>query len=321
MNGKVSIIVPVYKVENYLDRCVDSIVNQTYRNLEIILVDDGSPDRCPQMCDEWAERDERIIAIHQMNAGVGMSRNAGMEIATGEYLMFVDSDDYLSDCAVEVLYQRMVQDGSDMAVGKHVDVYDDGTTNDSFCRWMQDAVISKEMMLSQMGENYRYSVMSCMKLYKRSALRVVRFPSLSCGEDCYVFPLIMEQCRKISVVKETVYYYFQRSTSILHQMTDQRRMDDIKANLHLVKYLLTNSYIKAAQKWYGISVDKATHLKKCMSAREYIRYHFSARERRELLKGVGLKGRLKWMSLFVPVVLTARRWIIQEKRKKNAERN
>ena len=95
MKGKISVIVPVYKAESYLDRCVESIVNQTYKNLEIILVDDGSPDNSPKMCDDWAKKDERIKVIHKKNGGVSSARNAGINEATGEFVQFVDSDDYI----------------------------------------------------------------------------------------------------------------------------------------------------------------------------------------------------------------------------------
>ena len=94
-NEKISIIIPVYNVEKYIDKCIDSIVNQTYQNLEIILVDDGSPDNCPKMCDEWAKKDDRIKVIHKANGGVSSARNVGIEQAQVEYICFVDSDDYI----------------------------------------------------------------------------------------------------------------------------------------------------------------------------------------------------------------------------------
>ena len=103
--GLVTVIVPIYKVEKYLDRCVESIVNQTYRNLEIILVDDGSPDHCPQMCDEWAKKDTRIKVIHKENRGQGLARNTGIDNASGEYICFFDSDDYIAADAIELAYE------------------------------------------------------------------------------------------------------------------------------------------------------------------------------------------------------------------------
>ena len=103
---KVSIIVPVYNVEKYLEECVESLLKQTYRNLEILLVDDGSPDHCPQMCDDWARRDSRIRVIHKQNAGSGLARNTGMKNASGEYICFFDSDDYLMPNAIEKAYAK-----------------------------------------------------------------------------------------------------------------------------------------------------------------------------------------------------------------------
>ena len=113
--AKVSIVVPVYKVEPYLDKCISSIVNQTYTNLEIILVDDGSPDQCPQMCDAWAEKDARIRVIHKENGGLPDARNAGMAVATGEYIAFVDSDDWIAPDLYTHLYRRLTEDHSDIS--------------------------------------------------------------------------------------------------------------------------------------------------------------------------------------------------------------
>ena len=102
----ISVIIPIYKVEQYLDECVESIIKQTYKNLEIILVDDGSPDGCPQMCDEWARKDERIRVVHKKNGGLSSARNAGLDVATGEYVSFVDSDDFIATDALRSLYER-----------------------------------------------------------------------------------------------------------------------------------------------------------------------------------------------------------------------
>ena len=115
MEELISVVVPIYRVEPYLDKCISSIVNQSYRNLEIILVDDGSPDNCPAMCDAWAERDSRIKVIHKPNGGLSDARNAGMAIASGELLGFVDSDNRISPNMYQILYDRMDHDDSDMA--------------------------------------------------------------------------------------------------------------------------------------------------------------------------------------------------------------
>ena len=112
--NKVSIIIPVYKVEPYIDECLNSIVNQTYSNLEIILVDDGSPDTCPQKCDEWASKDSRIRVVHKQNGGLSSARNAGMDVATGDFFMFVDSDDFIESNMVESLLDIHKKQESDI---------------------------------------------------------------------------------------------------------------------------------------------------------------------------------------------------------------
>ena len=113
--GKISVVVPVYNVEEYLDQCVESLVGQTYKNLEVILVDDGSPDNCPAMCDEWAERDNRIKVIHKENGGVSSARNAALDIASGDYIGFVDSDDWIEPDMYEILIKNAKKYDADIS--------------------------------------------------------------------------------------------------------------------------------------------------------------------------------------------------------------
>lgn len=122
----VTVIVPVYNVEKYLDRCVKSIVRQTYKDLEIILIDDGSPDRCPEMCDAWKLKDSRIKVIHKKNAGLGYARNTGIDNATGKYLCFVDSDDYIAPDTIEKAYYCAVQYNADIVSYGYYVVASDG---------------------------------------------------------------------------------------------------------------------------------------------------------------------------------------------------
>ena len=115
-SSKISVIIPVYNVEEYLDKCVTSVLNQTYKNLEIILVDDGSPDNCPKMCDEWAKKDKRIKVVHKKNGGLSDARNSGIEVCTGEYIGFVDSDDYIDKQMYKELLKRIESTNSDMVM-------------------------------------------------------------------------------------------------------------------------------------------------------------------------------------------------------------
>lgn len=122
MNEKISIIIPVYQVEAYLPKCLNSVIRQTYKNLEIILIDDGSKDRCGRICDEYAKRDSRIRVIHKENAGVANARNDGIKYATGDFISFIDSDDWIAGDAYEILYQGLKKYGADCAVGGCVNV-------------------------------------------------------------------------------------------------------------------------------------------------------------------------------------------------------
>lgn len=132
MDPMISVIVPIYNVEKYLARCVDSIVNQTYKNLEIILVDDGSPDRCPQVCDDYAEKDSRIKVVHKKNGGLSDARNAGMAVATGEYISFIDSDDWIETSMFELLLNNIFQYDCEISCGGIMMVWENGGKRNLF---------------------------------------------------------------------------------------------------------------------------------------------------------------------------------------------
>ncbi len=216
MNSRISIIVPVYKVEAYLDQCVQSIVDQTYTDLEIILVDDGSPDNCPAMCDAWAEKDSRIKVIHKGNGGIADARNAGLTNATGEYIGFVDSDDYIAPDMYEILISKMQKDDCDIAVGQ-----------------IYPTVSSEYPKHYKIGKSYTFSSLEAIsffierpldnacwnKLYRRSLFSGVCFPQLRTGEDVGTVYSLLAIARKICVDYNAVYFYRQRDNSMIHKMT------------------------------------------------------------------------------------------------------
>ena len=177
---KVSIIVPVYKVEKYLDRCVQSLINQTLNDIEIILVDDGSPDNCPQMCDDYALKDKRIKVIHKNNAGLGFARNSGLDIARGEYIAFCDSDDCVREDAYEVLYEKMIDSDSDVVYGWMIHEMKDGHWED-YCKFSNEKIIEgqrvKEFAMDVVSfpPNIKHreriiDVSSCMALYRKDII-------------------------------------------------------------------------------------------------------------------------------------------------------
>lgn len=220
-NPLVSVIVPVYGVERYLDRCVASIVAQTYRDLEIILVDDGSPDDCPSLCDAWAAKDGRITAIHQVNAGVSAARNHGIDEAHGEYLYFVDADDFAEPDLVETLVARAITDDAQIVFcGYETNTLqpDGSLTKTDETRSFDLTFVENTVFAAEFAElaAERYVYPSWNKLFRTDFVRTVgaRFPvGVVADEDSYFdFPLYAA-VERVSVVPDWLYHYVVRSGS------------------------------------------------------------------------------------------------------------
>lgn len=209
MEPLISVIVPVYKVEKYLDRCVNSIRNQTYTNLEIILVDDGSPDKCGEMCDAYAKEDHRIKVIHQANAGVSKARNSGIDKSTGEYIVFVDSDDSIDPIFCEVLLNKILETGVDVAgCGSY------RVSREPLMKLKKNnfTIIKRpELMPYVLNDNF---VAVWGRVYKRKAIGDVRFPEGRLFEDSSTAYKFAENCDSIGCIDEEMYYYFKNTQSI-----------------------------------------------------------------------------------------------------------
>ena len=215
----ISVIVPIYKVQDYLKECIESIINQTYSDIEVILVDDGSPDRCPQMCDEWAKRDSRIRVVHKKNGGLSSARNAGLDVAKGEYISFVDSDDFICKDALENLYNRIKDDKSIGITSGLIYRYQDGSINNFKDQWLcsKEIVIpSSEFLLETMSQKTSYTVWN--KLYRRDVIGNTRFREGRNNEDTlFMYDLgkniaILNVC--MVEIPHYVYYYRYREDSI-----------------------------------------------------------------------------------------------------------
>ena len=232
----ISVVIPVYKVEAYLDRCVQSIVDQTYRNLEIILVDDGSPDNCGAMCDAWAEKDNRIKVIHKENGGLSDARNAGMTIATGNYIGFIDSDDYIAPQMYQLLYGRMLQDGSDIAACGVEMVFEDNTPSRPLTSpgdFTLDHVSAMEAVVLE--SVLKQPVWN--KLYKTDLVRDLLFPVGKYHEDVFWTWQAVAQAKSVSVLDAPCYFYVQRSGSIMAERYSLRRLDAIEAKQQRLQFL------------------------------------------------------------------------------------
>ncbi len=226
MHDLISVIIPVYKVEKYLCRCVDSVLEQTYTNMEIILVDDGSPDNCPVMCDEYARQDSRVKVIHQENAGLSGARNAGIDMAQGQWLAFVDSDDYLAADFLERLYQACVDTGSSLSVCRWE--YVRGETIPEHGTGETRVYTGREMLANLYVPDGAYFVVAWNKLYRKELFEDIRYPLGRIHEDEATTYRIYDKVRKAAYVDRSLYGYFVTPVSITRGF-NPKRMDWVTA--------------------------------------------------------------------------------------------
>ncbi len=210
----ISVIVPVYKVEAYLNRCVDSILGQTYKNLEVILVDDGSPDGSGAICDAYAEKDARVRVIHKENGGLSSARNAGIDIAKGEYLAFVDSDDWIEPETYKTMLELAKKHNAKMVCGGRYDVDDDTMARTVGLCPVKEEVITGEEMLGRVFLWDNCDSSACDKLFHRSLYDRVRYPFGVVCEDVAVFYLLAEQTERVVLCPKPFYNYFHHKGTI-----------------------------------------------------------------------------------------------------------
>ncbi|KAA8825260.1 glycosyltransferase family 2 protein [Bifidobacterium reuteri] len=231
----VSVIVPVYKVAKYLDRCINSIVKQNYNNLEIILVDDGSPDECPEKCDNWEKEDDRITVIHQSNHGLSSARNTGLDHMHGTYVAFVDSDDYIEKDYVSCMLQEALETNADMVVSSFLQditdeqgVHEDKRIIDKCCG---SPVETYDIVASGF-------IMAWNKLYRSDLWRNYRFPVGKIHEDELVFHHIFFNCNIVSTVSKPLYHYIYNKSSIMHHTYTIDALSREEAWIDRINYML-----------------------------------------------------------------------------------
>ncbi len=237
-NPLISVIIPVYNVEKYLDKCIQSVVNQTYENLEIILVDDGSPDNCPKICDEYAKKDKRIKVVHKENGGLSDARNAGIKYSNGEYLTFIDSDDYIVDNYVEFLYNLIIKENADISMGKHYIVYPNKTINAFTGEYF---VMNSHDCLEKMLYGEDVDVSAWAKLYKRKLFDKIEFPVGRLFEDSATTYKLIDKANKVAFSSQPIYYYVIRKNSITNNKFNEKKMDLIISTKEMGNYVM-NKY-------------------------------------------------------------------------------
>lgn len=284
--SEISIIVPIYKVEPYIRRCIDSIISQTFTDFELILVDDGSPDNCPAICDEYANKDSRIVVIHKKNGGLSDARNAGIEAAVGDWIMFVDSDDYISENMAELLYNAVTEQHADIAMCGIGLFENDSDVTLIDCWNMESGVYSGAEIISRKLE-VQY-VVACNKIYARHIWQSIRYPIGCIHEDEFVAHRIYGICDKVVCIEDVLYYYRQRQDSIMHFSYSISRLDYFDAmidrilyyfeinNVEFIDDLLYQFYDELRGKYFRIEDNKQNHfrLKKCRRDAQKVLHYF-----------------------------------------------
>lgn len=255
--AEVSIIVPVYQVEKYIRQCVDSILAQTFTDFELILVDDGSKDKSGQICDEYARMDKRVKVIHKENGGAADTRNRGMDQAVGNYVMFVDSDDYIAPTMLECLYRNMLNENADIAACNYLYFYENDRQKDFATNVKSEVLTGAEIFYYRKNErNYGFWTVVWNKLMKRQTVGKVRFRSGKYYEDEFWANEIYQMDIKIVTIQECLYYYRQHENSTMRQKKIARSLDLIEAYQERIYiYLKEQKYAEQAYKVLVYSLE------------------------------------------------------------------
>lgn len=228
----ISVVIPIYNVEQYLNACVDSVVNQTYSNLEIILIDDGSPDNCPEICDEYAKHDSRIKVIHQKNGGLSAARNAGIDFAHGEFLTFIDSDDFVVRNYVELLYKGIVEFDADISIASFYTFTKENELAISYSE-LSFTEVTREECFKRYGaikaDLSMPFISACNKLYKRDLFSSIRFSIGKLYEDAFSTYKLLDDAKKIVFTSTYLYFYRLNPQSILGQSFKEKHLEMVEA--------------------------------------------------------------------------------------------
>ncbi len=251
----ISIIVPVYNVEQYIEQCVTSLINQTYEEIEIILVDDGSTDKSGRMCDELLKRDKRIKVIHKENGGLSDARNIGIDNSAGRFISFVDSDDFVEETYINCLYDVIMFHDADIAVGAYYITSFREKKMEVNQEIFEKVYTSEEGILDLLYQKNMTSS-AWAKMYKRELFREIRFPLNKLHEDVPVVYNVFLKANKIAYIDKKIYYYFQRKGSIVNSSFRREKLDYISHTKQIVEEMKYRE-----DKFYKAAVSR--HISAC----------------------------------------------------------
>ena len=232
---KISVIVPVYKVEKYLSRCVDSILKQSFIDFELILVDDGSPDLCGDICEQYATSDSRVVVIHRENGGLSAARNSGIEWglnnSDSKWITFIDSDDWIHCRMLEIMYNSVLKNKTDIAVCdyRRINSFYDDISVSGYSESVYDA-------LDFFADNSSAAMVSVCKLYRKNLFSDCRFPEGKLHEDVFTTYKLFAKADKISYINTALYFYYQNNDSIVHSSYSLRKLDEVEAGEEQVEF-------------------------------------------------------------------------------------
>lgn len=219
----ISVIIPVYNVQQYLERCIKSVIEQSYNNLEIILVDDGSTDNCGKICDDYSNKDIRIKVIHQENGGVSKARNTGLDNAKGKYISFIDSDDFVHKDYILNMYTNLCKNNADIATCSYQSFYEESDICDNII-FEEGQVYNNEEALRLMLYQIGTTTSAWGKIYDKKLFEKVRYPVIETGEDLATIYKLFMKAKTITFSTNKLYYYLQRRESVMHSKFSIKRM-------------------------------------------------------------------------------------------------
>ncbi len=283
----ISIIIPVYNVETYLARCMDSIFAQIFQDFEVILVDDGSPDNCPALCDAYAEQDSRVVVLHQENSGQAVARNRALDIAKGEYIAFVDSDDWVHPQYLEVLFNNAQQHGAAISVCEHrkAQAPEAFHTVDNNVFVFEGKEYVKKSLLREIANN---AWILCDKLFHRDCFATVRMPEGRINEDNAIVYKLLYEANTVVCTEEPLYYYFQNAESTVNQAFRVKHLDWLLVPEEMIVYF--------TEKGDKVLLDKANrmYLTELASMLRKVKTHLQDKAiERELLRKLRRQYRLE----------------------------
>lgn len=254
----ISIIIPVYNTEQYLDRCVESVLAQSYRAVEVLLIDDGSTDSSGALCDRWAEKDARVRVVHKENGGSSSARNIGLDMAKGDYIAFADSDDYLAPDMLALLYSALKSNLADMSICNFHFVDETGayTEGEKLASPITAGVDTGfDIIKKIVGKNSWYYHPAWNKLYKRSLFSDIRFPlGVVCGEDAFIVHRLLGKCSAVACIDDRCYYYTQRADSVTSNRSQRDILTDAESFLDRAIYCYENGLYEDAGRFYRAAI-------------------------------------------------------------------